>query len=82
MMVLENKRMDITDLVVAKFEQNHLNLYVENESIGRLVFLNNGREYELKNGYVQENDRFYKNVSVTANPDQKYVDCDNENGWC
>ncbi|MBD8070426.1 YusG family protein [Bacillus sp. PS06] len=81
-MVLEKKRIDVTDRVVAKLGANQMDLYMENEMIGKMVQSEQGNQYELKNGFEEEQNKIYQHVDVTTGPDQKYVDCDDENGWC
>jgi hypothetical protein len=78
-MSFEKQRLDITDRVVGKFTDGQLNLYLEKEMIGQMVSENN---YDLKAGYELNNNRFYQFADVITGPDQKYVDCDDENGWC
>ena len=81
-MVLEKKRLDVTDRIVGKLSENQMNLYEEDNLIGRIVFTNQGNQYELKEGFEQDENKIYKYADVTTEPDQKYVDCDAENGWC
>jgi hypothetical protein len=78
-MSFEKQRLDITDRVVGKFTDGQLNLYLEKEMIGQMVSENN---YDLKTGYEFNNSRFYQFADVITGQDQKYVDCDDENGWC
>ncbi|MCM3440007.1 YusG family protein [Metabacillus halosaccharovorans] len=78
-MSIQKQRLDITDRVVGKFGDGQLNLYLENEKIGQMVSENN---YNLKAGYEFSNSHFYQIADVLSGPDQKYVDCDDENGWC
>ncbi|OAS87665.1 MULTISPECIES: YusG family protein [Metabacillus] len=78
-MSFEKQRLDITDRVVGKFTDGQLNLYLEKEMIGQMVSENN---YDLKTGYEFNNSRFYQFADVITGSDQKYVDCDDENGWC
>ncbi|MCA1031592.1 YusG family protein [Bacillus timonensis] len=81
-MVLENKRLDITDRVVGKLCESGMDLYVEEEPIGKFITSEEGNRFELKNGYEQDQYRIFKYADVTVGPDAKYVDCDYENGWC
>lgn len=81
-MVLKHTRIDITDRVVGKLGNNEVNLFVENAPIGKIVLSDQGNQYELKQGYEREENKIYTFADVTNNPDQKYVDCDDENGWC
>ncbi|MCM3161212.1 MULTISPECIES: YusG family protein [Bacillaceae] len=78
-MTIQKQQLDITDRVVGKFGDGQLNLYLEKERIGQMVSENN---YDLKAGYEFNNNRFYQVADVVTGPDQKYVDCDYENGWC
>jgi hypothetical protein len=82
-MVLENKRLDITDRVTAKFgNDDQMDLFVENKQIGRMSYSSEGKKFELNPGFESEQSRIYQYTDVTTDPDQKYVDCDEENGWC
>ncbi|MBM7661469.1 hypothetical protein JOC85_002272 [Bacillus mesophilus] len=80
--MLEQKRLDITDRVVGKFGQDQVELYVGEESIGRMLFTGQGNQYDLKPGYEQEENKIFHYADITTNPDQKYTDCDQEDGWC
>ncbi|MBA2875667.1 YusG family protein [Thermaerobacillus caldiproteolyticus] len=81
-MTLEKKRLDITDRIVGKLKNDTIELFAENEPIGRIVLSEAGGTFELNNGYEKELDKIYKQVTLTTDPDQKYVDCDSEYGWC
>ncbi len=80
--MLERKKLDITDRVVGKLGQSQMDLYVEEQPIGRMLFTNQGNQYELKPGYEHEENKIFQYADVTRGPDQKYTDCDDENGWC
>ncbi|AGT33342.1 hypothetical protein M493_15630 [Geobacillus genomosp. 3] len=79
-MALQPTRVDITDRVTGKLNGRSLDLYDEGEFIGRLPLP--AAAVELKNGYSEQNGKIYKEVTATVEPDQKYVDCDGEAGWC
>jgi hypothetical protein len=81
-MVLEQKRLDVTDRIIGKLGNGEVQLFDENEQIGRILLNQAGNIFELKNGYAQEQNKIYKYVTVTTSPDEKYVDCDSESGWC
>jgi hypothetical protein len=81
-MALENKRIEITDRVIGKLAEDKMELYVENEPIGYMKYSNPGNSFELKSGYNAEGNRIYQDVVITTGSDEKYVDCDEENGWC
>ncbi|WP_273124917.1 YusG family protein [Metabacillus sp. HB246100] len=78
-MSIQKQRLDITDRVVGKFGDGQLNLYLEKEKIGQMVTEN---QYNLKQGFEFDQNRFYQYADVLTGEDQKYVDCDDENGWC
>jgi hypothetical protein len=81
-MVLKHTRIEVTDRVVGKLGDNEMKLYVEKEPIGKIRFTNEGAQYELKQGYEQEASKIFTYADIPTNPDMKYVDCDDENGWC
>ncbi|MGX1901576.1 uncharacterized protein DUF2553 [Thermolongibacillus altinsuensis] len=78
--LLKLTSMDVTNEVVGKLGEEEVRLFYENEQIGRLNLTN--RRFELKTGYHEKSGRIFKHVTVTASPDEKYVDCDDERGWC
>ncbi|ADI25554.1 hypothetical protein A5N86_06870 [Geobacillus thermoleovorans] len=78
-MALQTTRIDVTDRIIGKLNGRSLELYEEGELIGRLPL---PAAVPLKNGYTEQNGRIYKQVTATVEPDQKYVDCDGEAGWC
>ncbi|RAK18618.1 uncharacterized protein DUF2553 [Anoxybacillus vitaminiphilus] len=81
-MVLEQKRLEVTGRIVGKLANGEVQLFDENEQIGRILLNQSGNIVELKNGYAQEQNKIYKYVTVTTSPDEKYVDCGSESGWC
>ena len=78
-MSIDNQRLDITNRIVGKFDDGHLNLYLEKEKIGQMVSEYN---YELKEGYDFNHSRFYQYTNIVSEPNQKDVNCKDENGWC
>lgn len=81
-MVLKHTRIDVTDRVIGKLGNNGMNLFVEKEPIGKIRFTNEGAQFELNQGYEQEESKIFTYADVPTSPDMKYVDCDDENGWC
>ncbi|AMQ21627.1 YusG family protein [Geobacillus sp. JS12] len=77
--MLQTKHMDVTDRIIGKLNGRSLELYEEGELIGRLPL---PAAVPLKNGYTEQNGRIFKQVTATVEPNQKYVDCDGEAGWC
>lgn len=81
-MTLQQQRLDITDRVTGKLCDTGFQLYLENDPIGQVTFTPNGNEFELKSGFEQNGTKICQQVQVPTKPDMKYVDCDDENGWC
>ena len=81
-MALETRQVNITDRVIGKINGDSVELYVGNEQIGHLPFSQASHLLQLKSGYEQKNGQTYKEMTVTVEPDQKYVDCYDEAGWC
>jgi len=79
-MALQRTRIDMTDRVTGKLNGRFLDLYAEGELIGRLPLP--ATAVSLKQGYTEQDGKIYKEVTATVEPDQKYVDCDGEAGWC
>ncbi|WLR41341.1 YusG family protein [Bacillus carboniphilus] len=80
-MTFEKQKIDVTDRIIGKFTGNQIELYMEGEPIGQIPQSENS-PLNLKNGFEYHNSRFYQFADVTVQPDQKFVDCDEENGWC
>jgi hypothetical protein len=68
--------------VVGKISDQGFNLFVENEPIGQVTLSEQGNQYALKQGYEYNGSRIFQQVQVPSENDAKYVDCDDENGWC
>ncbi|WP_100333290.1 YusG family protein [Bacillus alkalisoli] len=81
-MTLQNQRLDITDRVEGKLCPTGFELFLEKEPIGKVEFAGDGNHFHLKEGFEYEDTKVYQHVQVPAKPDEKYVDCDYENGWC
>jgi len=79
-MTLKQQKMDITDRVTGKLENGEIQLYLENESIGKIK-LPEGAQLELEHHYESVQNRIYQHVSVPDQSEPRYTDCD-EGGWC
>lgn len=79
-MALNEKKLDITDRVVGKLKNGEIELYLENEPIGRIM-LTGKADFELDNRFDVDQQRIYQNITVTENPGAKYTDC-HGGGWC
>ncbi|MEK3807575.1 DUF2553 family protein [Bacillus sp. FSL H8-0547] len=74
-------KLDVTNRVVAKLHGEFIELYIGKEYIGKLVITSDGREYELVNGFMMEEDRFYRVYERNCELQQQYAEgCDM--GWC
>lgn len=78
-LTLGKEKIDITEHVQGRFENGGMQLYHENEPIGRMTYMD---QYDLKSGYSFQNQKFYKMADTVKKPDAKYVDCDDHQGWC
>jgi hypothetical protein len=79
-MTLKQQKLDITDRVTGKLENGRIQLYLENEPIGK-INLPEGVQLELGHHYESEQNRIYQHVSVPEQSEPRYTDCD-EGGWC
>ncbi|MTH53897.1 DUF2553 family protein [Bacillus mangrovi] len=81
-MTLKKQRIDVTDKVTGKFADGQLNLYLDDQPIGSMTYGDGGSRFQLNSGLEQSENRFFQMADVPSKPDEKYVDCDDENGWC
>lgn len=79
-MTLIHQKFDITDRVIGKMKNGEIQLYLENEKIGKIT-LPQGYQLELEHHYEAEQEKIYQHVTATEQPDARYTDCD-EGGWC
>ncbi|MDM5321396.1 YusG family protein [Bacillus altitudinis] len=78
-MSFQKEHVDITDHVTGRFKESGMVLYHQNEEIGTMI---SEKQYELKSGYSYDQNRFYRLTDTLTHGTEKYVDCDDENGWC
>ncbi|ANF38007.1 YusG family protein [Bacillus velezensis] len=78
-MAFDKQKVDVTENVTGRFQNGRFSLFHENEAIGEMTGMD---QYELKQGFSFENQKFYKTADVINGSDPKYVDCDYESGWC
>jgi hypothetical protein len=80
-MTLQSQRLDITDHIVGKLKNGVIELYHENQPIGKIT-LPNGSNIELSHHYeMDQQQRVYQHYTATSQPEARYTDCD-EGGWC
>lgn len=78
-MSFQKEQVDITEHVTGRFKESGMVLYHQNEEIGTMI---SEHQYELKSGYSYDQNRFYCLSDTLTYGTEKYVDCDDENGWC
>ncbi|MFD3448733.1 DUF2553 family protein [Microbacteriaceae bacterium 4G12] len=69
-------KIDITEKVTARFKAEYLELYSHKFRIGRFYVDANNPRYDLEEGYIFENGRFYRLIHMRReiHPPAK--------GWC
>ncbi|MGD6816952.1 DUF2553 family protein [Metabacillus sp. 84] len=73
-------RLDITRRVTAKVSDDLIELFCGKNSIGWLVINEEGKQYDLIEGFVIENGRIYKLYERNGGQQQYGEACDL--GWC
>jgi hypothetical protein len=77
----QRPRTDVTNKVYGKMEQGSMSLYLSKNKIGKIVFTNQGNQYEMSEGFEFDQEKFYRH---DPNPPIQYKqlvdDC--ESGWC
>jgi hypothetical protein len=81
-MTLNQQKLDITDRIVGKLVNGTIELYLENESIGKIT-LPKDSQFEMSHHFEidQQQQRIFQHYTSTNQPDARYTDCD-EGGWC
>jgi hypothetical protein len=80
-MTLNQQKLDITDRIVGKLNNGIIELYLENESIGKIT-LPKDSQFEMSHHFeIDQQQRIYQRYTSTNQPDARYTDCD-EGGWC
>ncbi|MGF3105319.1 MULTISPECIES: YusG family protein [Rossellomorea] len=78
-MVLEPKKLDVTNRVTGKLKDGEVELYLDNQPIGRMALPLDGITME-PNFEAKEN-KIYQSYTSTEGDQARYTDCD-EGGWC
>jgi hypothetical protein len=80
-MTLKPQKMDITDRIIGKLKNGTIELFLENEAIGK-VTLPVESTFELEHHFeADQQNRIYQHYTSTDQPVARYTDCD-EGGWC
>ncbi|MGM0753681.1 MAG: YusG family protein [Bacillota bacterium] len=78
-MVLKPKKLDVTNRVTGKLKNGEVELYLDNQPIGRMALPLDGLNME-PNFEAKEN-KIYQSYTSTEGDQARYTDCD-EGGWC
>ncbi|MGD6848679.1 YusG family protein [Rossellomorea aquimaris] len=78
-MVLEPRKLDVTNRVTGKLKDGEVELYLDNQPIGRMALPLDGITME-PNFEAKEN-KIYQSYTSTEGDQARYTDCD-EGGWC
>ncbi|MDQ0245955.1 hypothetical protein J2S09_003533 [Bacillus fengqiuensis] len=73
--------MNVTERVSAKLKDGYMELYFHKELIGTISFSEEGKQYDLQEGYVYEEGQILKVIDASSIIPGPYVEgCDL--GWC
>lgn len=73
--------MNVTERVRAKLKDGYMELYFHKELIGTITFSEEGKQYDLQEGYVYEEGQILKVIDASSIIPGPYVEgCDL--GWC
>ncbi|WP_064092894.1 YusG family protein [Rossellomorea aquimaris] len=78
-MVLQPKKLDVTERVTGKLKNGELELFLDNQPIGKMSVPLEGVTME-PNFEAKEN-KIFQSYTSTEQPEARYTDCD-EGGWC
>ncbi|WP_210365239.1 YusG family protein [Bacillus sp. REN3] len=79
-MTLKQQKLDVTERVTGKLEKGGIQLYLENEPIGK-ISLPEGTQLDLEHHFESQQNRIYQHISIPDQSEPRYTDCD-EGGWC
>jgi hypothetical protein len=78
---LDLVKVDVTSKVKGKYENGHMNLYIDDAHVGQVTETASGLQHLMSAGYVFEEDKVYRYENANPNQVTSYVDsC--EEGWC
>lgn len=82
-MVVKQSKVEVTDRIVGKLKDGYMELYLDNERIGKLELPQSGSlKIQLDPSFEVDGQKIYKQIDTVENPNIKYTDCDDEAGWC
>lgn len=77
---MKQQKLDVTERVTGKLEKGGIQLYLENEPIGK-ISLPEGTQLDLEHHFESQQNRIYQHISIPDQSEPRYTDCD-EGGWC
>ena len=78
-MVLEPKKLDVTNRVTGRLNNGEVELFLDNQRIGKMALPLDGITME-PNFEAREN-KIFQSYTSTEGHEARYTDCD-EGGWC
>ncbi|MCL7749042.1 YusG family protein [Halalkalibacter alkaliphilus] len=74
-------RVDVTSKVKGKYENGHMNLYMGDAQVGKVIETNEGFQHEMAEGFEFDKDKIFRYEQENPNEVKSYVEgCDE--GWC
>lgn len=82
-MVVKQSKVEVTDRIIGKLKDGYMELYFDNEPIGKLELPQSGTlNIQLDPSFEVKGQKIYKQMATVEEPNMKYTDCDDETGWC
>ena len=78
-MVLQPKKLDVTDRVTGKLKNGQLELFLDNQPIGKVAVPL--EELSMEPNFETSENKIFQSYTSTEHPEARYTDCD-EGGWC
>ncbi|MGM0829721.1 MAG: YusG family protein [Bacillota bacterium] len=78
-MVLEPKKLDVTNRVTGKLKDGEVELYLDNQPIGRMALPLD--KITMEPNFEAKENKIYQSYTSTEGDQARYTDCD-EGGWC
>jgi hypothetical protein len=79
LMTLEPKKLDVTERVTGKLKNGSLELYLDNQPVGRMTVPLKG--ITMEPNFEANEDKIFQHYTATEGSEARYTDCD-EGGWC
>jgi Protein of unknown function (DUF2553) len=79
MVMLTPKLADVTDRVIGKVKDGSIELFLDNQSIGKVPLSLEG--ISMQPNFEAKENKIYQSYTSSEGHDARYTDCD-EGGWC